>query len=88
MPVKYWEIIADNLSNAGWSLAWESCKAKSHVKIRRRLTRHIGTAFCRKRIRIKRIWIRRRTLPRQVLRLLPDPQVAELSYRGNRMEEP
>ena len=24
MPVKYWEIIADNLSKAGWSLGWVS----------------------------------------------------------------
>jgi hypothetical protein len=23
-PVKYWEIIADNLSKAGWSLGWVS----------------------------------------------------------------
>jgi len=22
MPVKYWEIIADNLYDAGWSLGW------------------------------------------------------------------
>ena len=24
MPVKYWEIIADNLHKAGWSLGWVS----------------------------------------------------------------
>ncbi len=24
MPVKYWEIIADNLHEAGWSLGWVS----------------------------------------------------------------
>jgi len=24
MPVKYWEIIADNLSKSGWSLGWVS----------------------------------------------------------------
>ena len=24
MPIKYWEIIADKLSKAGWSLGWVS----------------------------------------------------------------
>jgi hypothetical protein len=24
LPVKYWEIIADNLHDAGWSLGWVS----------------------------------------------------------------
>jgi hypothetical protein len=24
VPLKYWEIIADNLSKAGWSLGWVS----------------------------------------------------------------
>jgi hypothetical protein len=24
MPIKYWEIIADSLSKAGWSLGWVS----------------------------------------------------------------
>ena len=49
--MKYWELIAHNLSKAGWSWGCisavdsDACQANSDLEIRRRLTRQIPRSF-------------------------------------------